>query len=100
MKGRDNMSVSKKFVVSNKVGLHARPAAKFVKTASSFKENKVLVENLTKTTPQINGKSFTSLLSISVQQNDEIMLTIEGENAESAMEKFTELFENKFGEEE
>ena len=94
------MALSKKFQISNKVGLHARPAAKFVKTAGSFKQNKVLIENLTKSTPQINGKSFTSLLSISVQQNDEVLLTIEGDNAQEAMDVFTGLFESNFGEEE
>ena len=94
------MSVSKKFTVLNKVGLHARPAAKFVKAASKLKQNKVLVENITKETPQINGKSFTSILSIAVQQGNEILLTIEGENAEAALDMFTDMFDSKFGEEE
>lgn len=94
------MSISEKFIVRNKVGLHARPAAKFVKKAASYKENAVLIENLSKQTPQVNAKSFTSVLSISVQQNDEIMLTVEGENAETVMEAFKELFDANFGEEE
>lgn len=94
------MTITKKFTVLNKVGLHARPAAKFVKAAASLKENSVLVENLSKQTPQVNAKSFTSVLSISVQQNDEVMLTIEGNDAEAAMQIFTELFDTRFGEDE
>ena len=94
------MCVSRKFVILNKVGLHARPAAKFVKTSAALKNNKVLIENLSKSTPQVNAKSFTSVLSIAVQQNNEILLTIEGEGAEEALDKFVELFETNFGEEE
>jgi phosphotransferase system HPr (HPr) family protein len=94
------MSISKQFKVTNKVGLHARPAAKFVKAAASLKHNSILIENLSKQTPQVNAKSFTSVLSISVQQNDEILVTIDGENADAAMQTLTELFETNFGEDE
>ena len=94
------MSVSKKFKVLNKVGLHARPAAKFVKAAAALKENSIVIENVTKGTPQVNAKSFTSVLSISVQQNDEVLLTIDGANAETALKTFTELFDTRFGEDE
>lgn len=94
------MPISMKFTVLNKVGLHARPAAKFVKAAAAMKGSTVLLENLTKCTPQVNAKSFTGVLSISVQQNDEVKLTVEGPAEDTAIEIFTELFENKFGEEE
>lgn len=92
------MNVSKKFLVRFPVGLHARPAANFVRTAVSLKENSILIENLSKSTATVNAKSFTSVLSISAEQNDEILITIEGENGEEAMELFTDLFEAGSGE--
>lgn len=92
------MSVSKKFKVLNKVGLHARPAAKFVKTAASFKENTISVENISKGTEKVNAKSFTCVLSIAANQDDEVMVTIEGDNAETALDTFAELFSSRFGE--
>lgn len=94
------MSVSKKLKVLNKVGLHARPAAKFVQAAAALKENSIMIENLTKQTPPVNAKSFTSVLSIAAQQDDEVMLIIDGANAEAAMDIFTELFNTRFGEAE
>jgi phosphotransferase system HPr (HPr) family protein len=94
------MSVSKKFKVLNKVGLHARPAAKFVRAAASFKENTISVENLSKESDKVNAKSFTCVLSIGANQDDEVQVTVEGDNAEAAMEKFSELFDNRFGEDE
>ncbi len=94
------MSKSQKFVVKNKVGLHARPAAKFVKAAAEMKGSTVLIENLTKKSTPVNAKSFTSVLSISVQQNDEVNLTVDGGDEEGALSVFRNLFETKFGEEE
>lgn len=94
------MPVSKVFKVANKVGLHARPAAKFVKAAVMLKENSVVIENLTKETEQVNAKSFMCVLSIAANQDDEVRLTIDGENAESAMQVFVDLFDTRFGEAE
>jgi phosphotransferase system HPr (HPr) family protein len=94
------MPLTQKFQVLNKVGLHARPAAKFVKTAASLKGNKILIENLTKNSQPVNAKSFTSVLSISVQQNDEVLISVDGENADEALKIFKSLFNTKFGESE
>ena len=94
------MSVNKKFIALNKVGLHARPAAKFVKYATSNKQNSIWIENLTKQTPRVNAKSFTMVLSISVQQNEEVQITVEGPDAENILLEFSNMFETKFGEEE
>jgi phosphotransferase system HPr (HPr) family protein len=94
------MSISKDFTVTNKVGLHARPAARFVKAATKLQENSIVITNVTKQTPQVNAKSFTCVLSIGANQNDVVRLTIDGDNAEEAMATFGELFEANFGEEE
>lgn len=93
------MTVTKTFTVRNKVGLHARPAAKFVKTASSLKENEIKIENVSKNSQAVNAKSFTCVLSIAANKDDEVRLIIDGENAEEAMNKFEELFESVFNKE-
>lgn len=94
------MSISKEFTVTNKVGLHARPAARFVKAAAKMDCNSIVITNVSKQTPQVNAKSFTCVLSIGANQNDVVRVTIDGDNAEEAMQTFDELFKTKFGEEE
>ena len=92
------MTVVKELIVHNKVGLHARPAAFFVKTANTFKSS-VTVENLSRRTRSVNGKSLLSILSIAVQKDDRIKITIEGDDEQLAIDAFTDLIANNFGEE-
>jgi len=91
------MSVSSEVTVTNAVGLHARPAAQFVKTAASFK-CKISVENLTKQSAPVNAKSLLSVLSIGVQKDDRIRITVDGENEQTAMDAILELVNKNFGE--
>jgi len=91
------LTTTREIIVRNKVGLHARPAAQFVKTANQFK-SKALVENLTKGTPAANAKSILSLLSIAVQMNDQIRLTLEGGDETEALSALCALIDNNFGE--
>ncbi|MGD1991751.1 MAG: HPr family phosphocarrier protein [Anaerolineae bacterium] len=80
--------------VRHEVGLHARPAALFVKTAAKFPCT-IRVTNGEKT---VNAKSIISVLSLGVVQNTEITLQAEGERAEEALQTLTELIEGNFGE--
>jgi phosphocarrier protein HPr len=91
------MPVSDEIVVQHKVGLHARPAAQFVKLAASYGAN-IQVENLTKNTNPVNAKSIISVLSINVVQDDKIRITAEGENEEAALESLIDLVQRNFGE--
>jgi phosphotransferase system HPr (HPr) family protein len=93
------LTTSNEIVVRNKVGLHARPAAQFVKTANQFK-SKVSIENLSKGTPPANAKSILSVLSIAVQMNDRIRLTLDGLDEAAALTALCSLIENNFGEAE
>ena len=83
--------------VINKVGLHARPAAAFVKKAQVFK-SQVRIENLTKKTEAVNAKSFVKLLSIAVDRDNLIRITAEGEDELQAVESLKELVNDNFGE--
>lgn len=83
--------------VKNKVGLHARPAALFVKTANSF-QAEINVANLTRQTKPVSAKSILGVLGLSVAQNHTIGLMASGEDAEAAIAALAQLIEDNFGE--
>ena len=91
------MSVSREIVVRHKVGLHARPAALFVKAASGF-ASRITIENLTKGTAPTNAKSILSVLSVAVQMNDGIRISADGNDAEAAVIALCDLVNSNFGE--
>jgi phosphocarrier protein HPr len=93
------LSVSKEIEVLHKVGLHARPAAIFVKTANGF-ASRITVENLTKGTKAVNAKSILSLLLAAVQMNDRVRITADGNDEEAAVSALCELIKSNFGESE
>lgn len=83
-------------VVRNKVGLHARPAALFVKTANQYKSD-IQVVNGAKVA---NAKSILSVLTLGAGQNAEITIRAEGEDSELALAALRDLIEDNFGEKE
>lgn len=93
------MTVTCDIVVRSKVGLHARPAAQFIKTASGFAA-RITLENLTRTTKPVNAKSILSLLTAGVRMNDQIRITADGIDEEAAIAALSDLINNKFGETE
>jgi phosphotransferase system HPr (HPr) family protein len=89
------MPVSEEIVVRHKEGLHARPAAQFVKLAASFSAN-VQVENLTKGSQLVNAKSIISVLSVNVVQDDKIRITAEGKQEQEAVTAIVDLITCNF----
>ena len=85
---------SKEITVSNKLGIHARPAAQFVKTASEF-EAEILVE---KDGEEVNGKSIMGLMMLAAGQGSVLKLIAEGADAEEALEALGDLVTRNFGE--
>ena len=85
--------------VTNAVGLHARPAALFVKTAKEFPCT-ITVQNLTAQKPPANAKSALAVLTQAVQQGHQILIQAEGESADAAITALQQLIENNFGENE
>lgn len=88
-------TIVRELVVSNKVGIHARPAAMFVKIASRF-EAEIFLE---KDGERINGKSIMGLLMLAAGPGCKLKLEVSGSDAEQAVKEIEELFANKFGEE-
>jgi phosphocarrier protein len=78
--------------ISNEEGLHARPAAKFVKLANQF-PCEIWVE---KDDEEINGKSIMGLMMLAAARGSVISVSAEGEEAETALEKLTELVDSGF----
>ena len=87
--------VSKNCTVINKLGIHARPAALFVKVASKFKCD-ISVERDGET---INGKSIMGLMMLAAGQGSKLTITAEGVDAEQAIHELDQLFQLKFNEE-
>lgn len=83
--------------VKHKVGLHARPAAAFVKAATGF-QSKISITNLTRNSAPVDAKSILSVLQIAVAQNHTIRLTAEGADEEVALTTLKQLIEVNFGE--
>jgi phosphotransferase system HPr (HPr) family protein len=93
------MAVSTEMIVRNKIGLHARPAAAFVKMAAGFKSH-ITVENLSRGTPAASAKSILSVLSAAVRKDDMIRMVAEGEDEAAAIAALSGLVETNFGEPE
>jgi len=83
------------FTIKNRYGIHARPAALFVKAASKYKSD-ITVE---KHNSKVSGKSIMGLMTIEAAFGTKIKVTAEGVDAESALKEISELIEQKFFEE-
>ncbi len=92
------MKAETSLIVKNEVGLHARPAALFVKTANKF-QSKILVRNITRDGKAVPAKSILSVLTLGVLCNHEIHLEADGPDAEEAIAALTRLIESDFAEE-
>lgn len=81
----------------NAVGLHARPAALFVKTAKEF-PCAITIQNLTSNKQPANAKSPLSVLTQAVQQGHQVLIQADGESADAALAALQTLIESNFGE--
>ena len=88
------MTLTKELTIRNKMGLHARPAAQFVKRASKY-QCEIWVE---KDDEPINGKSIMGLMMLAAGRGETIRLTCEGADAEAAMADLEHLVDSGFGE--
>lgn len=83
--------------ITNEVGLHARPAAKFVQACSKFK-SKLTICNLSTGSPIVDAKSIIKVLSLAVRKDNQIRLTAAGEDAEDALVALSNLIRSGFDE--
>lgn len=82
--------------IVNKLGLHARAAAKFVTQASMYDSD----INLKRNGQNVNGKSIMGVMMLAAAKGSEVELIIDGSDEKEAMQSLLELIANRFGEAE
>ncbi len=90
-----DLIVTRDFLVSNKLGIHARPAAMFVKTANRFTCD-IFVE---KDGEKVNGKSIMGLMMLAAGPGSKLTVHAQGDDASQALAELETLISRKFDEE-
>jgi phosphocarrier protein len=87
--------IQKEVTILNKLGLHARPAAMFVRVANKHRAE-IWIE---KEGEQVNGKSIMGLMMLAAGQGSRIVISAEGADAQNALDDLELLIERRFDEE-
>jgi phosphocarrier protein len=93
--GDDLLKCEKEIVIQNRNGLHARPAAMFVKISSRYRAE-VWVE---KDGERVNGKSIMGLMMLAAGKGSKLQVLAEGVDADKVVAELANLVETSFGEE-
>jgi phosphocarrier protein len=88
-------AVSRQVAITNQRGLHARASAKFVNLASQI-DAKIEVE---KDGHRVCGTSIMGLMMLGAAMGDTVVIHVEGDHADAALEQLVALVEDRFGEE-
>jgi phosphocarrier protein HPr len=91
-------TASRDIIVTNSLGLHARPAMQFVDTANQFR-SKITVSKGGDEPYQADGKSVMQMIILAATEGTPLSILADGDDAETAVEKLAQLFADKFGEE-
>jgi phosphocarrier protein HPr len=86
--------IEKEIAIINRLGLHARPAAMFVRISSRYR-CEVWVS---KEGEEVNGKSIMGLMMLAAGQGSKLTIQCEGADADKVMEELEELIRKKFNE--
>jgi phosphocarrier protein HPr len=81
--------------IVNRLGLHARAAAKLVHTAGGFQSRVMVI----KEGEEVDAKSILGILLLAAGQGTRVVIRCDGQDEEAALHAVTELFAGKFGEE-
>ncbi len=85
--------IDRTVTIRNRLGLHARPAGEFVKTASKF-ESKITIA---KGELKVNGKSIMGVMTLAAECGSKVTVRAEGDDAESAVDALAEVLDREFG---
>ncbi len=80
--------------IKHEIGLHARPAAMFVQSASKYQADIRVIYN----GKEANGKSLLSILGLGITKNAPITIHAEGQDCQAALQELQALVESNFGE--
>ena len=86
--------ISREIEIINKLGLHARAAAKLVTTASQFQSEVTLDRN----GQRVNGKSIMGVMMLAASQGTHLTLEVDGGDELAAVDALVELVNDRFGE--
>ena len=85
----------RRITITNRAGIHARPAAMLVQTANRFASD-IFFE---KDSERINGKSIMGIITLGATYQSDLVIVAEGDDEKQAVDALAELFEKKFEEE-
>jgi phosphotransferase system HPr (HPr) family protein len=88
--------IEREIAITNRLGLHARAAAKFVQTASRFKSEVKIRKN----GEEVDGKSILGLLLLAASQGTQITIAVCGEDEVAAFAAVEDLIARSFDEEQ
>lgn len=88
--------IESKLEITNRLGLHARAAAKLVHTAAAFECQVTLVKD----DEEVDAKSILGILQLGAPQGSKVRVRCEGKDQEAALLAVTELIADRFGEED
>ena len=89
------MAIKRSVTISNKYGLHARPAMQFVELASKYSSS----ISVTRGTKQADAKSIMEVLMLAAEKGAELHISEDGSDADEAVAALSELVASKFDEE-
>jgi phosphocarrier protein len=90
------MEASRDLEIINKLGMHARAAAKFVKLATSFDSN----IDIQKDSRRVNAKSIMGVMMLAASKGSTITIHADGSDAEKSLDALERLINNRFDEDE
>ena len=88
--------ITEQIHIINRLGLHARAAASFVKLAASFDSDIYLVYD----SHSVNGKSIMGIMMLAASQGTQMLMEVDGTDEKEATEALLNLINNRFGEDE
>lgn len=88
------MEHSREVKIVNKHGLHARPAAEFVKLANRF-SSEIWVA---KDDVEVSGKSIMGVMMLAAEHGSSVLIRADGDDADAAIDALSDLIASRFGE--
>lgn len=84
--------VETKVKITNRLGIHARPATLLVKTAKKYRSRIILVKD----DMEVDGKSIIDIMILAAEPGSELIIRANGEDEEEAVKELKKLVEDKF----
>ncbi len=82
--------------IINKLGMHARAAAKFVKLATTFSSSIDIERNK----QRVNGKSIMGVMMLAASKGSQVIIHADGKDAQESIDQLEQLINNRFDEDE